>query len=331
MPTVLVQGRIAAPKADLMRRYAPEGWKVRVWNPDTDEVAVFAPLAQEADVIVGGAIPVPWPATPKLRLFQIPWAGYDFTSPERMPAGVPVANTFEHETAIAEYVLAGMLEWVIGLRRLDEEFRSSGWGGHATGRAPSHGELRGRTLGIVGYGHIGRETAHRAKAFGMRCVGVRRSAAPRPPELDWLGQNDRLDELLAEADFVLIACDMNEETIGLINAERLALMKPTGVLINVARGRIVDEDALWSALSERRIGGAVLDVWYAYPQPGGEDVWPSKRPFQDLDNVILSGHRSASTEEMHQRRWRFVAENCARIGRGEAPRNVVFLGSGQGG
>lgn len=328
MPTALVQGRIAAPKADLMRKFAPEGWDVTVWSPDEDDVAAFAPLAAEADVIVGGAIPVDWPETPRLKLFQIPWTGYDFTAPEKMPKGVPVANTFEHETAIAEYVLAGMLEWRIGLRKLDAEFRASGWNGHASGQAPAHGELLGSTLGIVGYGHIGRETAKRAKAFGMRCIGVRRSEAACPPELDWLGRGDRLDDLMAEADFVLVACDMNEETIGLIDAARLGRMKPTGVLINVARGRVVDEDALWAALSERRIGGAVLDVWYNYLQPGGEEVWPSNHPFQDLDNVILSGHRSAVTEEMHERRWRFVAENCARIGRGEAPENVVFTGTG---
>lgn len=328
MPTVLVQGRISAPKADLMRAYAADGWDVAVWDPDRDPVAAFEPLCVAADVIVGGAIPIDWPAVPKLKLFQIPWTGYDFTSPAQMPAGVPVANTFEHESAIAEYVLAGMLEWRIGLRALDAEFRNSGWGGHATGVAPGHGELRGGTLGVIGHGHIGRECAVRANAFGMRSIGVRRRKVDCPPELDWIGQNDDLERLLAESDFVLVACDMNDETIGMINAERLAQMKPGAVIINVARGRIIDEDALFDALSERRIGGAILDVWYNYNQADQPDVWPCNRPFQDLDNVILSGHRSAVTEEMHQRRWRFVAENCARVGRGEAPENVVFTGTG---
>lgn len=328
MPKVLVQGRIAAPKADLMRRFAPEGWEVLVWDPEADEVAAFEALAVEADVIVGGSIPIPWPSVPKLKLFQIPWTGYDFTSPERMPSGVPVANTFEHETAIAEYVLAGMLEWQIGLRHLDATFRSSGWASQPPGSAPSHGELRGRTLGIVGHGHIGREVAVRANAFGMRCIGIRRSAVPCPDELDWIGQGDRLGDLLAESDFVLVACDMNEETIGLINAERFAQMKSTGVVINVARGKVIDEDAMWQALSSRQIGGAVIDVWYNYNQPGKPDVWPCNHPFQDLDNVILSGHRSGSTEEMHERRWEFVARNCVRIAQGETPENVVFTGTG---
>jgi phosphoglycerate dehydrogenase-like enzyme len=328
MPTVLVQGRIAAAKADLMRTYAPEGWNVTVWNPDADPVEAFEPLCVAADVIVGGAIPTAWPSVPNLKLFQIPWAGYDFTSPGQMPSGVPVANTFEHESAIAEYVLAGMLEWRVGLRALDAEFRASGWGGHATGLAPAHGELRGSTLGIVGHGHIGRECAVRANAFGMRCIGVRRSEAPCPPELDWLGRSGDLERLLAESDFVLIACDMNDETIGMIDAARLAQMKPGAVVINVARGKIIDEDALYDALKHQRIGGAILDVWYNYNTAGQPDVWPSRHPFQELGNVILSGHRSAVTEEMHHRRWQFVAENCARVWQGEAPENVVFVGEG---
>lgn len=324
MPTVLVQGAIAASRADLMRRHAPDGWEVLVWDPKTDAPEAFPALATRADVIVGGGIPTPWPDCPDLKLFQIPWTGFDFTAPHKIPAGVPVANTFEHETAIAEYVLLAMLEWQIGLRHMDAEIRAHGWNNYGPGVAPTHGEVMGRTLGIVGYGHIGHETAVRANAFGMRSIGIRRSKVPCPPELDWLGQTDRLDELLAQSDFVLIACDMNDETRGMIDAARLAAMKPTGVIINVARGKIIDEDALYDALSNRTIGGAVIDTWYNY----GAETTPWNRPFDKLDNVLLSAHRSAVTEEMHDRRWRFVAENCARIERGEPPLNIVFTGTG---
>jgi phosphoglycerate dehydrogenase-like enzyme len=328
MPNVLVQGRIAAPKADLMRRFAPDQWTVAVWNPDTDAVEAFAPLAIAADVIVGGAIPIPWPSVPKLKLFQIPWTGYDFTAPEKMPSGVPVANTFEHESAIAEYVLLGMLEWQIGLTQMDTQFRAGGWAGHPTGRGPTHRELRGQTVGIVGYGHIGREVALRARAFGMRCIGVRRSDVPCPPELDWLGSADQLDELLEVADFVVVACDLNERTTGMINAGRLAVMKPDSVIINVARGRVIDETALYDALVAKQIGGAILDTWYNYYMAGEEPVWPCNQPFQELSNTILSAHRSGTTTEMHERRWQFVAQNCARVEREEPPENVVFHGIG---
>jgi phosphoglycerate dehydrogenase-like enzyme len=221
-----------------------------------------------------------------------------------------------------------MLEWTVGISRMDRAFRQHGWGGKTSGEGREHGELRGARLGVIGYGHIGHEAAVRARAFGMSCVGVRRSAQPRPEELDWLGTSARLDELLETSDFVLVACDMNAETIGMINAARLARMKPTGVLINVARGKIVDEDALYDALREKRIGGAILDVWWNYQQPDAPPVWPSAKPFQELDNVILSAHESALTKAMHARRWRFVAENLARVVAGEAPRNLVFTGTG---
>ena len=323
MPTILIQGNIAVSRAEMLRRYVPADWEILTWDAAHDAPEEYAELAMRADAIVGGSAPVAMPDVPRLKLHQIPWTGFDFTSPEKMPKGVPVANTYEHETCIAEYVLLAMLEWQIGLRHMDAEIRQHGWNGYGPGVAPTHGEVKGRTLGIVGYGHIGHETAMRARAFGMRCIGVRRSARPCPQELDWLGQSDRLDDLLAQSDFVLVACDMNEETIGLIDAARLAKMKPTGVLINVARGKIVDEDALYEALKTGRIGGAVIDTWYNY----GMDAWPSNQPFQDLENVILSAHRSAVTEEMHERRWQFVGENCVRAIAGEALENVVFTGT----
>jgi len=324
MPTILIQGAIAAAHAHRLRAAAPEGWEIAVWDPAEHAPDAFPAMAEAADVVVGGSIPTPWPATPKLKLFQIPWTGFDFTAPEKIPAGVPVANTYEHESCIAEYVLLGILEWQIGLGRMDAEMRKHGWGGYGPGQAPTHGEVMGKTLGIYGYGHIGVEVARRARAFGMRCIGIRRSERPCPPELDWLGRPGDLHRLLGCSDFVLIACDMNEETIGLLGPDELAAMKHGGVLINVARGRIVQEDALYEALRTGQIGGAILDTWYNY----GAATWPSNRPFQDLDNVILSPHRSAATEPMHRRRWDFVARNCARVLAGEPPENVVFTGTG---
>lgn len=328
MPNVLIQGRIAAPHAPLLRAELDDGWRIDVWDPRTDALDAFAPMAQEADAIIGGNIPTEtWPETPRLKLFQIPWTGYDFCSPERIPLGVPVCNCFEHESAIAEYVLLAMLEWQIGLRHMDRRIRTKGWAGRGPGEANYHGEVRGATVGIVGYGHIGHEVAVRARAFGMRAIGVRRRAQEVPPELDWLGTTEDLDRLLAESDFVLIACDLNEATRGLIDEARLARMKPTGVLINIARGAIVDEAALFHALQEKRIGGAVIDVWYNYKRPGEPDPWPSDFPFQDLDNVILSAHESGWTEAQILRRWRFVAENLRRMAEGAPLENIVFVGA----
>ena len=329
MNTVLLQGRLAVPNAARLRARLDQDWRVVIWHPDENAAAEFPAMAAAADVIIGGAIPVrPWPEVPRLKLFQISWTGHEWTSPERMPMGVPVCNVYEHETSIAEYVLLAMLEWKIGLRHMDAEFRAHGWAGREVATGPVHGEVRGATLGVIGYGHIGHEVAVRARAFGIKVVAIRRSQPPCPPELEWLGTMERLDELLAVSDFVLVACDLNAETRGLIDAGRLAQMKPTGVIINVARGKVIDEAALYAALKERRIGGAVIDVWYNYNEPGEPEVWPANHAFQELDNVICSAHECGWTEEQIERRWDFVAENLARVMRGEPPKNLLFVGTG---
>ena len=111
MSTALIQGRIATDHTDRLREILDSNWKVLEWDPRKHPIDAFERLAVEADVIIGGKIPLAhWPAVPKLKLFQIPWTGYDFCTPAEMPGGVPVCNCFEHESSIAEYVMAAMLE-----------------------------------------------------------------------------------------------------------------------------------------------------------------------------------------------------------------------------
>ncbi|NQW01047.1 MAG: NAD(P)-binding domain-containing protein [Rhodospirillales bacterium] len=330
MPTALVQGRIAVQYTDLLKTFLSDDWQVLVWDPAINQADEFAAMAAQADCIVGGGIPTAqWPAIPRLKLFQIPWTGYDFCSPATMPAEVPVCNCFEHESAIAEYVLGGMLEMSLGLRRLDRDFRKGGWNGKAPGENTPHGELRDQTVGIIGYGHIGFEVAKRAKAFDMRVIGTRRSQQETPELLDWLGTPDKMHQLLSESDYVVVACDLNAETEGMIGAAQLALMKPDAIIINVARGRVIAEQALFDALHSKQIGGAVLDVWYHYNTPGKPEVRPSELAFETLDNTLLSAHESASSYHMWERRWRFVAKNFERAAAGQKPENFVFFGSQQ--
>ena len=332
MPSVLLQGFIAPSYVDTLRPLLPADWSILSWDSRTEDKAAFAPLAEQADAIVGGNIPGPaWPATPKLKIFQIPWTGYNFTDPTRMPAGVPVCNCFEHESTIAEYVLLGMLEWQIGMRHMDARFRASGWGGSMPGNGRRHGEVKGKTVGIIGYGHIGEEVARRANAFGMNVIGIRRSVKPTPPELQWLGTTEALDDLLAQSDFIVLACDLNDDTRDLINAERLAKMKPEAVIINVARGEVIDEAALYEALKNKRIGGAIIDTWYNYNAIGKPEVWPCNQDFQALDNTILTAHESAATLGQVERRWQFVADNIQRAVAGEAVLNQVMTGTAQAG
>ena len=137
---------------------------------------------------------------------------------------------------------------------------------------------------------------------------------------------DRLDDFLSGVDFAVICCSLTPQTNGLLDRARLSQMKPTGVVINVSRGAIVAEDALFEALRDRTIGGAVLDAWYRYPSRDDLNARPSKHPFHELDNVYMTPHSSAWTLPMVERRWATIAANLDRLDRGEPLENVVRQG-----
>jgi phosphoglycerate dehydrogenase-like enzyme len=184
-------------------------------------------------------------------------------------------------------------------------------------------ELAGQTLGIVGYGRIGRALARRARAFDMRILAIRRDVARAVgDDLDRLGGLEILHEVLREADHLVVALPLSESTRRLLGARELALMKRTAVLINVGRADVVDPDALYAALAGGRLGGAALDVWYRYPTDGSPTL-PAREPFHELPNVLMTPHVSGWTEGMLQARARLIADNIARAARGEPPLNHI--------
>ena len=176
-------------------------------------------------------------------------------------------------------------------------------------------ELAGTTVGIVGLGAIGTEVATRVRALGCRVMGMRRSTAPHPL-VDEMVTPAELPRLLAASDFVVLAAPQTAETSGLIDARALTAMKPTAVLINVARGGLVDEAALVNALRAGTIGGAALDVFDREPLPADSPLW-------DLERVILSPHIAAGTERYYDRATTILCENLGRYLRGEPLANVV--------
>ncbi|GJD50029.1 Glyoxylate/hydroxypyruvate reductase B [Methylobacterium crusticola] len=259
---------------------------------------------------------------PAFRLLHVPGAGLDGIHLPSLAPSCAVCNVYEHEIPIAEYVLAAMLEWRIGLAAMRRSFTPETWSDLYRNRAP-HGELHGRTLGILGFGRIGRAIATRARAFGMRVLALSASASDPDGLADAVLAPEGLSRLLAEADFVVIACPLTEATRGLIDADAIGRMKPDAVLINVSRAEVADEEALYRALRERRIGGAVLDVWYRYPAGSTEVVPPARRPFHALPNVLATPHSSAWTEALPRRRYAVIAENVRRLSAGEPLLNVV--------
>jgi phosphoglycerate dehydrogenase-like enzyme len=308
-------GRLA-----LIPDYLETSWKIDV--ADHEDRHELACKLAESDAMISMSWPKDMPPAPKLQLLHLPGAGTDDIAFDSVPARAAVCNVFEHEIGIAEYVVSAMLQWAIGIPRMDAALRRGEWhGSHLCG--PRHGELYGRTLGIVGYGRIGREVAARARAFGMNllaCSRTPRSGDGLVPRVEPMA---KLDELLASADFLLLAVPLDSSTAGLIGAQQLDKMKPEAFVINVARGALIDEKALYEACRDRRIAGAAIDTWYRYPPQGQTRGEPSGLPFRDLDNVIMTPHGSGWTEGLLPRRCRLIAQNLDRLARAEPLLNVV--------
>ena len=204
------------------------------------------------------------------------------------------------------------------------EFRDRGsWRSSWVESGAPHGEVRGSTLGIVGYGRVGREVARRAAPFGARILAANRTPREADPGVERVYPLADLDDMLPECDTVALCTALGPETTGLIDARRLALMKPSASLINIARGPVIDEDALYAALRDGRIGGAALDVWWQYPTASEPNRRGSRHPFHELPNVVVTPHNSGWTGGMVRRRWDEVAENIRRFARGDSLINLV--------
>ena len=291
-----------------------------------DEAGIASRLA-EVDVLVTLAFTREMAqAAPRLRLVQVPGAGLDRIDRSALPAGAWLANAYGHETGIAEYVIGAMLALTRGFGRLDAKLRRGEWESQWAAAAPPPTpwpELAGKTLGILGYGRIGQAVARRAQAFDMEVWATRREASRSDgPAVAFLGGPEALDEVLRRADYLAVTLSLTAATRGLIGPRELALMKPTAVLVNVARADIVDEEALYHALVDGTIAGAALDVWYRYPTGPGATL-PARRAFHDLPNVLMTPHVSGWTEGMLEARARVIAENIQRVARGEAPVNRI--------
>ena len=287
-----------------------------------------APRRQPVDALVSLRFGREEAARFEPRLLHVPGAGADAVDFALLGPGCTVCNVYEHEIPVAEYVMAAILNHATGYPDMIHGFTSAGFG-RAYASRRQHGEIHGKTLGLIGYGHIGSLVARRAQAFGMQVHAVSRSG--RAPGADRADAMAGLHGMLRTADFVVIACPLTDETRGLIGRAELAAMKPTAILVNIGRAAVVDEDALYEALAQRRIGGATLDVWYRYPTPEAPDTLPARHPFESLPNVHCTVHSCAWTHEMIARRLAMIAANLKRLYLGQPLLDVIRPGSAASG
>lgn len=273
-------------------------------------------LAAESDgVIIRSKLPDDiFEAAPRLRAVTIHGTGTDLVPLAAANAkGVLVANLpGANAQSVAEYCVMAMLMLARNVAAITGALRTQPWDEARRLAMPAR-EITGLTAGIVGVGEIGARVAKICRhGFGMRVLGHQRRMDRLPPE----AQGTDLDDLLAQSDFVVIACPLTPETRHLFNAARLAQMKSSAWLINVGRGPVVDEAALIETLRARRLAGAMLDVYEHYRLEAGH-------PLFALDNVILTPHLAGSTRESRARASVRAADETLRMLAGEKPRNLV--------
>jgi phosphoglycerate dehydrogenase-like enzyme len=266
------------------------------------------------DLFWGRDVPALFPWLRSLRWLHSVSAGVDhMLFAELIESEVLLTNgRGAFKRALAEFVIASALHFAKDLPRLVRNQREGHWEQY------DMQELHGQVMGIVGYGEIGRATAALAKAFGMRVLGLRRRPESSGGEslVDEMVPRERLLDLMAQSDYVVVAAALTPETRAMIGAPELAAMKPTGVLVNVGRGAIVSEPALLNALRERRIRGAALDVFEVEPLP-------ARHPFYRLDNVLLSPHTADHVEGWLERGVEVFLDNFTRYQQGETLLNIV--------
>lgn len=234
-------------------------------------------------------------------------------SPEMISSDIPLTNARGvFKESLAEFAIAAILFFAKDLRRMLRNQVAGRWEQFDVDM------LEGATLGVVGYGEIGRATAKLAHAFGMKVLAVRRRASlsEKDPLLDGAYGPDQLGEMMAASDYVLVAAPNTPETNGMVNAAAIARMKPSAVILNVGRGPVIVESALIEALLSKRIRGAALDVFEQEPLPPGH-------PFYQMENVLLSPHCADHTVGWLEKAMRKFVENYKLFEAGQPLANVV--------
>jgi phosphoglycerate dehydrogenase-like enzyme len=284
-----------------------------------NDPAQIAEAAPRADAILNGLftgdlLRVAFPLAKNVRWVHTLSAGVEpILFPELIHSPVPLTNgRGVFARPLGEFAIAAALFFAKDLRRLVHNQETGHW------QQFDIEELHGRTLGIVGYGEIGRAAAERAKPFGMRVIAIRRSPerSNADPILDAAYPPSALHDLLRESDYVLVAAPNTPETRGMIGEAEFEVMKPNAVIINVGRGPVIVERALIRALAARRIRGAALDVFDEEPLPSGHPLW-------NLPNVLISPHSADHTVGWLERAMAVFVRNFDRFIKGEPLENVV--------
>jgi phosphoglycerate dehydrogenase-like enzyme len=274
----------------------------------------------DTDVFIGLSLrPEQFAAAKRLRWIHSPAAAvHQLMYPELVNSSVALTNsTGVHGPVVAEHAitlllaLAKRLPQAMQYQARHEWSQNQLWQG-----SPRPREVADSTVLVIGMGSIGREFAARAKALGLRIMAIRENPAKGLDGADAVYGSAQIDEVLPQADYVLLCTPVTPATTGIMNAARLGKMKPDAYLINVARGPLIDEAALLDTLQHRRIAGAALDVF-------NQEPLLADSPFWSLDNILITPHTAAVTDRLWERHYRLIVDNMKRFLAGERLLNEV--------
>jgi phosphoglycerate dehydrogenase-like enzyme len=320
-------------RSPVLITFAPEDGSAQAINDALDGVATVAYLTdlsadERVSALASADAVLAWNLEAELRgeqefealasagLVQLLSAGVDQIPLHRIPTSVTVAsNAGAYADPMAEHVLAMALALAKRLPQNQALLAEGYFDVHTPTRA-----VRGAVAGVLGFGGIGQASARLFRALGARIHAINRSGQTDEP-VEWIGTLGDLDALLAATDFLVISLPLTRTSRGLIGERELSVMKPDAILINVARGAVIDEDALYEHLRRNPSFSAGIDTWWEEPQ--GDDAFRTRRPFFELPNVLGSPHNSGGTEDSLGAAARDAAENILRYLRGEPPRHVV--------
>lgn len=299
--------RLAQDFPQLQITYLPAGVRC------SEEVA-------DADVLIVWTLePEQFASARRLKWIHAPAAGVNqFMRPDVINSKVVITNASDvHAPLVAEHALSCMLALA---KRIPQCLRCQTgreWGQQRLWDArPRPQTVAGSTALVVGMGSIGYEFAMRAKALGMKVLAIRQHPEKGKNGADAVYSPAELDNVLPQADYILLCAPLTQSTVGLMSRDRLAKIKPTAYLINVGRGELIDEAALLQALQEQRIGGAALDVF-------NQEPLPSESPFWSLDNLLITPHFAAATETIWDRHYDLIFDNMTRFLNGRPLLNQV--------
>lgn len=256
-----------------------------------------------------------------LKFIQLLAAGADLVPYDKLPNDVIVAtNAGGNAIPVAEHAITLMLAALKNLVYHNEKMKKGTWDRYAYGRL-----LYGKKIGIIGFGEIGCELARLLQPFNVRILAINRSGKTKCPEIkiEHLDTIRSLDYVLSESDIVVLILPLTNETRGLINKEKLSLMKKDAILINVGRGPVIVEEDLYQHLIKNKDFIAALDVWWHYPREPKSENFYQKYPFHELENIIMTPHIAGFTDELREKVIEHAVKNIRKFIETGEPNNIV--------